>query len=74
MTELPKANTELMVHLLNAAESGPLMHWFVMMALEDFAERVITAGPTGLDNPLVGPADLLACAHEAMEIMEDWQL
>jgi hypothetical protein len=67
-------NAEILLRLLNEPKSSPMMGWFIMMAIEEYAERVIAAGPKGLDNPMVTPEDLIACAHEAKEAMEEWQM
>lgn len=67
------SNADIMLRLLNEPKSGSMMQWFIMLAIEEFAERIIEAGPKGLDNPLVRQEDLIACAHEAKEAMEKWQ-
>lgn len=67
-------NAQLLLRLLKEPKSGSVMEWFVMMAIEEFAERILEKGPQGLDNPLVNPKDLIACANEAKAAMEQWQV
>lgn len=67
-------NAAILVNLLTEPRSGSLMQWFIMMAVEEFSERIIQAGPNGLDNPLMDPLTLLECAQEAKDAMERWQV
>lgn len=67
-------NAAILVKLLTEPRSGSMMQWFIMMAIEEFSERVIEGGANGLENPLMDPQVLLDCAQEAKEAMERWNV
>jgi hypothetical protein len=49
------------------------MRWFIMTAIEEYAEKVIELGNDGLKNPFVDAATWRACAEEAQQAMAAWQ-
>jgi hypothetical protein len=63
----------IMEQLLRNPRSGPFMRWFIMTAIEEYAEKVIEMGNDGLKNPFVDPATWRACAEEAQQAMAAWQ-
>lgn len=67
-------NAAILVKLLTEPRSGSMMQWFIMMAVEEYSERIIEAGPKALENPLMDPQVLLDCAQEAKEAMERWKV
>lgn len=69
-----RENAALLEQLLTEPRSSSFMHWFVMVALEEYCERVLKIGERGLGNPLIDPKDWVACAQEAQEAVQRWKL
>lgn len=72
--ETARKNAALMEQLLTEPQSSALMHWFIMVAVEEYCETVLNTREGGLMNPLIDERDWKACAHEAREAMARWKM
>ena len=69
-----RENAALMEQLLTESQSSPLMQWFIMVALEEYCDTVLSMRDGGLENPLIDERVWKACAHEAKEAMARWRM
>jgi hypothetical protein len=72
--ETARENAALMEQLLTEPQSSALMHWFIMVAVEEYCDKVLTTREGGLQNPLIDEKVWRACALEAKEAMERWKV
>lgn len=72
--ETARENAALMEQLLTEPESSALMSWFIMMAIEEYADTVLTTREGGLKNPVIDEKVWRACAREAKEAMARWKM
>lgn len=72
--ETARENAALMEQLLTEPESSALMSWFIMMAIEEYADTVLTTREGGLQNPVIDEKVWRACAREAKEAMARWKM
>ncbi len=64
----PQTNTEFVTDLMDFSNCGPLMHIFVITALQRFADYVVSQPP--LENHNIDGNAWKACAQEALGKLE----
>lgn len=67
-----RENAALMKQLLTEPRSNAFMSWFIMVAIEEYCDTVLSAG--GLQNPGIDERDWKACAREAKQAMARWKM
>jgi hypothetical protein len=66
-TPAPKTNTQMLMHLMEHAKTGPLIQAFILHGLEQYAKRVAAKTPAELDNPMIAGHAWHACAVEVRD-------
>lgn len=72
--ETARENAALIEQLLTEPQSSALMSWFIMMAVEEYCDTVLTTREGGLQNPVIDEKVWRACAREAKEAMARWKM
>lgn len=72
--ETARENASLMERLLTEPESSAFMHWFIMVAIEEYCDRVLNARPGSLQNPMIDENEWKSCAREAQEALTRWKM
>lgn len=72
--ETARENAALMAQLLTEPQSSSFMHWFIMVAIEEYSETVLSARDGALKNPLIDERIWKACAKEAKQAMARWKM